>query len=415
MKILFINSVCGFGSTGRICCELADKYTLDGNECKIAYGRGCVPEKYKKYSYKIGTVFDVYWHVLITRLFDKHGLASKRATRSFIKWAEEYNPDLLWLHNIHGYYINYEILFKWIKSRPNMKVKWTLHDCWTFTGHCSHFMYANCNQWIYDNNKMNCEICKQVKEYPKSFLISNSRNNFMRKVNAFSNVKNMEIITPSKWLASEVNKSFLNKYNLTVRYNDIDTQVFKYTENNIKDKYGISDKVLLLGVANVWNKKKGVDDFIKLSSMLGDNYVIMLIGVDDKTLMYITKKIHSYFETLNNRIFIRKKNIVCKNYSFKLIENKCIDKGVDNIFEMLTGKKYNNQLSFINKLILINKVSNKSELAKYYSACDCFINPTYEDNYPTVNLEAIACNTKVITYNVGGCCETLNNVYSKIL
>lgn len=145
MKVLFINSVCGIGSTGRICTDLAQQLEAEGNEVKIAYGRkGTVPEQFQKYAVRIGTDFDCKMHAIQTRLFDTHGFGSKRATKEFLKWAEEYKPDLLWLHNLHGYYINVEMLFDWIKKHPEMQVKWTLHDCWAFTGHCSHFTMVKC-------------------------------------------------------------------------------------------------------------------------------------------------------------------------------------------------------------------------------------------------------------------------------
>ena len=155
MRLLIINSVCGIGSTGRICTDLAQKYEKFGYEVKIAYGRnGFVPDKYEKYAVRIGNSFSVKLHMVISRLFDLHGLGSYYSTKKFLKWAESYKPDLLWLHNIHGYYINYELLFKWIKSHPDMEVKWTLHDCWAFTGHCSYFTMARCDKW-----KTGCKSC----------------------------------------------------------------------------------------------------------------------------------------------------------------------------------------------------------------------------------------------------------------
>ena len=107
MKVLMINTVCGFGSTGKIVLSQAKEYEQNGDTVKIAYSRDPIPEEAKKYAFKIGSKPDVYAHALYARLSDKQGLASKDATKKFIKWAEEYNPDLVHLHNIHGYYINY--------------------------------------------------------------------------------------------------------------------------------------------------------------------------------------------------------------------------------------------------------------------------------------------------------------------
>ena len=143
MKILMINVVCGIRSTGRICTDLAEMLEQKGHKVKIAYGRESVPPQYQKYAVRIGNDIDCKMHGIATRVFDRHGFASKNSTKKFLAWAEKYNPDVLHLHNLHGYYIDIEMLFDWIKSRSNMNVIWTLHDCWAFTGHCSHFSYGN--------------------------------------------------------------------------------------------------------------------------------------------------------------------------------------------------------------------------------------------------------------------------------
>ena len=344
MKVLFINSVCGTGSTGKICAELADKFENEGHKVKIAYGRdGFVPEKYQKYAVRIGNDTDVKLHAIKTRITDKHGLYSKKATKEFLKWAEEYSPDLLWLHNIHGYYINYEMLFDWIKSRPDMQVKWTLHDCWSFTGHCSHFMVAKCDKW-----KIQCENCPQTKRYPATYLIDNSKQNYLRKKSAFTGVKNMTIVTPSKWLADLVKESYLKEYDVEVVYNTIDTSVFKPTESDFRIKNGFENKKIILGVASVWDKYKGLYDFYELRKLLNEDYVIILVGLNDKQL--------------------------------------------EELPEDIVG---------------IKRTNSKEELAAIYTAANVFVNPTYEDTYPTVNLEAQACGTPVITYRTGGSPESV--------
>lgn len=352
MKVLIVNSVCGIGSTGRICIDIAQKLEAEGNEVKIAYGRvGSVPENFKKYAVRIGTEFDCRMHALQTRLFDTHGFGSKRATRKFLDWAEEYKPDLLWLHNIHGYYINVEMLFGWIKQHPEMQVKWTLHDCWAFTGHCTHFTVAKCNQW-----KTECLNCSQLCRYPACIGLSSVGKNFERKRRAFTGVKNLTLITPSKWLADLTRQSFLKKYPVEVHYNTIDTSIFKPTPSNFKEKYGLQGKLMILGVANVWEERKGFYDFIKLSKMLDDQYVIVLVGLNENQIK-------------------------------KLPQN----------------------------IIGITRTNNPRELAEIYTEADFFFNPTYEDNYPTVNLEAQACGTPVITYDTGGCRETVYLPKSQII
>lgn len=344
MRILIINSVCGIGSTGRICTDLAQKLEAEGNDVKIAYGRkGTVPEQFQKYAVRIGTDFDWKMHVVRTRLFDSHGFGSKEATRKFLKWAEAYKPDLLWLHNIHGYYINVELLFAWIKKHSEMKVKWTLHDCWAFTGHCSYFTMARCMQWM-----SRCMHCSQLRCYPACLGMGSVSKNFDRKSIAFSGVKNMTLITPSKWLADLTRQSFLKEYPVEVHYNSIDTKVFKPTPSDLRDRYGLQDKIVVLGVANVWEERKGLLDFYELRKRLEREYAIVLVGLS-------------------------------KDQMEKLPEG----------------------------IVGIQRTNSPQELSEIYTAADVFVNPTYEDNYPTVNLEAEACGTRVVTYDVGGSKETL--------
>ena len=351
MKYLLINSLCGIRSTGKICADLATTLSKEGHEVKIAYGRGDVPEKYKSYSVKIGTEIDTKLHAVQTRIFDTHGFASKKTTLNFLKWADRFDPDVLWLHNLHGYYINVEILFVWIKSRPQMKVNWTLHDCWSFTGHCSHFLVAKCEQW-----KNHCQKCVQKKAYPSSYFIDNCKKNFERKKIAFTNVNNMKLITPSQWLANLVKQSYLKEYAVEVHYNTIDQSVFKPTPSNFREKYGLQKKIVILGVASNWNERKGLYDFEKLSTMLDDRYTVVLVGLTKKQI---------------NRIS--------------------------------------------NNIIAIEHTNNAQELAEIYSAADIFFNPTYEDTYPTVNLEAEACGIPVITYKTGGAPETLKDFRSTVV
>lgn len=346
MRVLFINAVCGTGSTGKICVDLAQKYENEGNIVKIAYGRTAyVPEKYKKYAVRIGNDFDVKLHALQTRMLDNHGFASKRATKKFLKWADEYKPELLWLHNLHGYYINIELLFKWIKNHPDMQVKWTLHDCWAFTGHCAYFTAVGCEKW-----KTHCYKCEQKKQYPTSLFFDRSYKNYETKKNLFTGVKNLEIITPSNWLANLVKQSFLKDYPVKVVYNKIDTNIFKPTVSDFRKRYGLENKIIILGVANVWDKRKGLDDFVELSKFLDDNYRIVLVGLNTKQI---------------------------KNLPVNILG--------------------------------LEKTKTQTELAQIYTASDFFFNPTYEDNYPTVNLEAQACGTAVVTYDTGGCKETLKS------
>lgn len=346
MRVLLINAVCGTGSTGKICVQLAREYEEKGDTVKIAYGRdGNVPDNAQKYAVRIGTDWDVRFHGLRTRLLDQHGFGSIAATRAFLEWAEAYDPDVVWLHNIHGYYINVALLFDWIKERPAMEVKWTLHDCWPFTGHCAHFAFVGCEKW-----KTGCFRCPQKDTYPASALLDACEKNYREKKRLFTGVQNMTVITPSRWLADLVKQSFLKEYPVEVRYNDINRQVFCPTPGDFKEKYGLQEKKIILGVANVWNVRKGLDDFLKLSERLGSRGQIVLVGIEEGQ----------------------------------------IQNPPDNV-------------------LTIHRTVDQKELAGIYTAADVFFNPTYEDTYPTVNLEAQACGTPVITYDTGGAKETLKD------
>ena len=256
MKVLQINSVCGIRSTGRICTDLAEVLEQNGHECKIAYGRESVPEKYKKYAVRIGSDKDVKIHALQSRIFDNTGFGSRRATEKFIEWVKEYNPDVIHLHNIHGYYINIDVLFNYL-AEAGKPVIWTLHDCWSFTGHCAHYSYIKCDKW-----KKGCFNCPLRRSYPASFFFDSSKENWVRKKNLFNNVKKMMLVTPSEWLAKQVEQSFLNKYPIKVIPNGIDLNVFKPTPSEFRKKHGLEGKKIVLGVASAWGQKKGLDEFI---------------------------------------------------------------------------------------------------------------------------------------------------------
>lgn len=392
MRVLIINEVCGTGSTGKICTSLADEFLTQGDEVRIAYGRNNdVPEKYAQYAVRIGKTKDVYLHAIYTRLTDRHGFGSKSSTAEFIKWAEEYNPDLVWIHNVHGYYVNIETLFMWIKSRPNMKKKWTLHDCWSFTGHCSHFAFVKCEKW-----KKRCSECPQRAEYPKSF-ISSAEWNFDSKKSIFTSIPNMELIVPSEWLAGLVRKSFLSEYPIHVVHNKINREVFKPTISNFRKKNGIEQKIVILGVANVWNSRKGLNDYINLTRMLNDRYVVVLVGLKERQIKQIQKQIF-----MDGFIESDDEGRVEKNEKGVVVPQK-----VAAVYREITGERYSTKATSHASLLCLPRTENAAELAGIYTTADYFVNMSYEDNYPTVNLEAIACGTQVITYRTGGAPETI--------
>lgn len=398
MKYLQINTVVSYTSVGRIMRQNYDEKKAQGWDCLIAYGRGTGMEGYN--TIKIGTALDCRLQGIWTRLFDRHGYGSKKATKKFIAKMEEYKPDVIHLHNIHGYYINFEILFMWLKEHPERKVIWTLHDCWVMTGHCAYFTAVKCDRW-----KTQCLQCPQKGRYPSSFLLSNACNNFTRKKKAFTGVAGMTLVVPSHWMEGIVKESFLKGYEIEVIHNKIDTSIFKPTSSNFREKYRLENKKIILGVANVWEERKGLNDFIKLSQMLDEQFVIVLVGLNKKQIKKISSRI-------KNVKMVSKFEIIDLGNNSKQISKHeggtAIPPGIDNLYccvtEML-GKIAHNETEAM--LVCMERTANAKELAAIYTMADVFVNPTYEDNYPTVNLEALACGTPVVTYDTGGCRETL--------
>jgi len=343
MKILQINSVCGITSTGRIAADICREAQKQGHFCMVAYGEVTYPNRPTELmTYEMGGRLNCISHAAWTRITDRHGLWSKKATRKLIQEIEKYQPDIIHLHNLHGYYLNYQILFQYLKAK-DIKVFWTLHDCWAFTGHCVHFEYVGCKKWM-----DGCYSCPQKKRYPASILVDNSRENYRLKKEAFCGMKNMTIIVPSHWLKKRVEKSFLREYPIEVIYNGVDLMQFSPSESNFKSLHHIERKYMVLGVANVWDERKGLRIFLELAKRLPADISIVLVGVSSD----------------------QKRELP------------------DNI----TGIEHTN---------------SKRELADIYSAADLFVNPSVEETFGLTAIEAMACGTEAIVYRDTACEEIM--------
>lgn len=343
-RILQINITANWGSHGKIAEEIGNLAISRGWESYIAYGRWANPSKSKLIH--IGSSFDEKCHGLQSRLFDNHGLASVLATKKFIKEIEKIKPDIIHLHNIHGYYLNYPILFDCLKQMQ-VPVVWTLHDCWPFTGHCAYFDFAKCERW-----KKGCySPCPCKSEYPKAILCEATKRNYRLKKEVFNSVGNLTLVPVSDWLGSLSKESILKNYPIKVVKNGIDINVFKPADAiEVRKKYGIGFQPYLIGVASVWEKRKGFDDFLKLAKEISPKIKLVLVGLDKNKLS--------------------------------------------------TAQQ--------NGIIGIPRTENVNELTALYSGAEMFLNLTYEDNYPTTNLEAMACGTPVLTYRTGGSPEAVS-------
>ncbi len=334
-KVLQINITANWGSHGIIAEEIGKVAISRGWESYIAYGRRANPSE--SHLIRIGNMCDERWHGLETRLLDNHGMASRYATRKFIKQIAEVNPDIIHLHNIHGYYINYPILFKFL-SELGKPIVWTLHDCWSMTGHCVHFESVGCDKW-----KVGCHDCQYHNTYPASFIKDNSSNNYQSKKYFFTLPENMTIVPVCHWLGELVKVSYLGKYPVRVIHNGINLNLFSPQIGRPAQE----DKFTLLGVASNWNYDKGRAEFSELSK--NENYRVIMVGVSDEIKKQLPPTIHC-----------------------------------------------------------VKRTSNISELVDLYSKADVFVNPTRNDTYPTVNLEALACGTPVVTYRTGGSPESVD-------
>lgn len=294
-KLLQINTVVNFGSTGRIVEEIGSLAIKKGWESHIAYGR------YDRLSnsslFKIGDIWDNYYHVLNTRLFDRHGLCSNSATYSLIDQINKIKPNIIHLHNIHGYYLNYEILFDFLNSLK-IPLVWTLHDCWPMTGHCTHFDYVKCNKW-----QQECQKCPQIREYPKSFFFDRSKKNYLLKKKKFSTLNNLTIVSVSKWLNSVVEKSFLSKHLNQIIYNGIDVEIFSDKWENKNEQINElinNNNFIMLGVATDWTKhSKRLEDYISLSEKIDKIDKIVLVGLSKKVIKKLPSNIIGIERTEN--------------------------------------------------------------------------------------------------------------------
>lgn len=337
VKAAFINSVAGFGSTGRLVEQLSQ---MPGIEGKIYYGRGSYTGPTP--SFRFAGFFDNAVQAADTFLFDRHALSNTRNTQKAMEDLKQFDPDLVHLHNLHGYYLNMETVFQAL-AEMKVPVIWTLHDCWSFTGHCAHYDSLKCDQW-----KTQCVRCPKLNTYPYQWNGRHVTENYELKKTLFHSLGNrLTLVVPSEWLKSQVEQSFLKDVECLVIHNGIDLNTFHPVESDFRKEYDLEDKRVYLAAASVWTKTKGFDDLVQLSTYLSSDEALVIVGV---------------------------------------------------------SRSQQRQLSHAN-VIALERLSSANAMAQVYSAADVLLNPTYEDTFPTVNLEAQACGCGVVTYRTGGSSE----------
>lgn len=339
MKIVHINTF-PYKATGSIMLSIHRRLLQEGHESIAIWGRGREAEN--EHEFSISDPMGVKVHGLMTRLLDRTGDYSIRATKRLIFKLDEIKPEIIHIHNLHGYYLNIPMLFDYIKKN-SINVVWTLHDCWPFTGHCAYFDMVECDKW-----KTGCHHCPQKKTYPASILIDRSKKNWRQKKEIFSGVK-LNIVTPCNWLENLVKQSFLQENPVYTIYNGIDSKTYHPVAMSEEEAACFEGKKVILGVASEWTERKGLKDFVKLTEQLDpEKYLVVVVGLTEKQCEEMPRT-----------------------------------------------------------MIALERTSNLTELLKLYTRADVFFNPTYEDNFPTTNLEAMACGTQVLTYATGGSPESI--------
>lgn len=342
LTLLQINVDATNGSNGAIARDIGSIALSKGWKSYIAYGRRAMA--CDSQLIRVGNNWEVLLHGVFTRLFDLHGLGSSVSTYLFLRKVKKIKPDIIHLHNIHGYFINYKLLFKYL-IKENIPVVWTFHDCWPFTGHCGHFVSYKCEKW-----KKQCQECPAVHSYPSSLFLDNSKYQYLLKKELFTTPQYMHITTVSNWLAGLVKQSFFSDKPISVVYNGIDIESFRYRDSNLRVKYGLDGKFVLIAAAANWTISKGWNDYIKLSQMIPEDCVIVMLGVDE----YKRKKLPK-------------------------------------------------------EIISIPRVDNKEKLAEYYSMADALLNLSYQETFGMTTAEAMSCGTPGISYNITACPEVLTS------
>ena len=340
-KLLQINPVVRLNtSTGRIMKEIGEIAQAAGWESYIAYSgaRDGVPQ-HSSHLVPVGNKLDLALHAVATRLFDAHGLVSRRATKQLIRRIREIDPDVIHIHNVHGYWLNYPLLCQYLRE-SGKPVIWTVHDCWLYTGHCYYYSAARCDKW-----QTGCGHCPQKRAFPASWIFDRSARNWRDKQRAFGSLERLTIVPVSDWIRQEMSRSFLADKPFQVIHNGIDLDVFHPAGTGAERPAG----TVILGVATLWLEEKGVRDFVELAGRLREGEHLVLVG------------------------------------HMSEVQRAAFPAGVE----------------------FIERTENVAKLAALYARATAFVNPTWQDNYPTVNLEAIACGTPVVTYRTGGSVEAV--------
>lgn len=338
MRVVQINLTARSGGTGRVCYGIASALNEASIENYTLFASG---ESQNSFEIKYASDFRRKINALISKINGNYGFNSHLITKKLISHLEKLKPDIVHLHNLHGHNVNIKMLFTYFKKNPQIKLFWTFHDCWSFTGYCPYFEMAKCDKW-----KTGCKKCPQKNQF--SWFFDKSKKLYDKKKELFTGL-NLTIVAPSNYIANMAKQSFFKDYEIKVIHNGIDLDTFKPTESDFREKYNLKDKHIVLGVADTWDKRKGIDDFIELANRLPSDYQIVLVGTNDR---------------------------------------------IDKLLPQ--------------NIISIHRTENVKKLTEIYTVSDVFVNPTLDEAFGMVNIEALACGTSVVTFETGGSPETID-------
>ena len=336
-NLLQINATCNWGSTGHIAEQIAAYAKTKGWGCYLAHGARYINDSAMN-TYMVGSKTDNLLHVAKSMLLGQHGLGSKSVTLEFVKYIDYIGPDVIHLHNIHGYYLNYQILFEYLK-RSGVPVVWTFHDCWPMTGQCTHFVSVGCEKWKETNG---CHHCPLLGESYKTY-VDRSNKNWHLKKELFASLDNLIIVPVSHWLEGIVKESYFKNKHIQTIHNGVDTDVFVPLPDNSYslEKYSLYDTQYVMGVSTDWSDKKGFSDYCKLSSQMPSGVKIVLLGLD---------------------------------------EEKC-------------------RIALQYGIIGLKRTDNVDELVQLYNGASIIMSLSYEETFGLTTVEGFACGVPGIVYN----------------
>lgn len=286
MKIVQINAVYGFGSTGIIVKDIQSACEAEEIECLVVYVQGRGPVKN---TYKIGNYLSNKLHALFARISGKQGYFSYISTWKLLRFLDKYKPDVLHLHNLHSCYINLPMLLKYA-SRHNIPVVVTLHDCWFYTGGCSHYTSVGCDKWLHK-----CGKCPLRYSESQSLLWDGSSQILSDRYKLFGNISKLAAVGVSQWITDEAKKTvFKNATCIAIR-NGVDVDFFRPTESDFRKRYKLENKFIILAPANKWFLPINKETLEYVTSQLSDDMVIVFFGSGTPSIPLTSKMLNIGF------------------------------------------------------------------------------------------------------------------------